>query len=264
MKILRLAAVGFFLTAAAKAQQPLLYERVLLPVVAPAPIPGAFGSSWVTGLWMRNGAAVPVRVLGYAYNCALPECTPEGTPPLNPGATIRPVTGGLQGRLFLVERQFADQIAFGLRFRDLSRQSQTWGTEIPVVREKEFRSDRVSLLDVPVTPGFRRMLRVYGLDGLNLGDARVRVRAYRLDPNITEPESAPPTLLGQAEFQLSLFANEFFPAYLAISDFSTIASLGDAQRIALIIEPVTPGLHLWAFATVVNDVTQHATVISPQ
>jgi hypothetical protein len=63
---------------------------------------------------------------------------------------------------------------------------------------------------------------------------------------------------------LAFVPNDFWPAYVAISDLSTIAPIGGAQRIALEIEPVTPGLRLWAFATVVNNETQQATVITPQ
>jgi hypothetical protein len=34
--------------------------------------------------------------------------------------------------------------------------------------------------------------------------------------------------------------------------------------VRLEVEPVTEGLRLWAFVTVVHNETQHATVISPQ
>jgi hypothetical protein len=269
MKLARFAAAAFGLLVvqSGAAQQTELYEKVLLPVLAPNPVPGAFGSSWITDLWMRNGGTVPIQVIGYAYNCFLPECIPQGTPGLNPGATTRPRTGpipGFQGKFLHVPRGYGDEISFGLRFRDVSRQAQTWGTEIPVVREREFRSDRLTLIDIPIAEGFRHVVRVYELDSANERDARVRVRAYRLDPSLTEPESSASPLLGEAIFQLSFVPNESWPAYLAIPDLSTIAPLGDAQRIALEIGPVTPGLRLWAFATVVNNETQHATVITPQ
>jgi hypothetical protein len=269
MNLTRIAAAVFGLSIVqpGSAQLTQLYEKVLLPVVAPVPVPGVFGSSWITDFWMRNVGAVPIQVIGYAYHCFLPECIPQGTPGLNPGATIRPGVApvpGFQGQFLLVPRGYGDQIAFGLRFRDLSRQTQSWGTEVPVAREAEFRSDRVTLIDVPVTEGFRQVLRIYELDSANERDARVRVRAYRLDPSLTEPESSPSPLLGEAVFQLAFVPNEFWPAYVAIPDLSAIAPLGDAQRIALEIEPVFPGLRIWAFATVVNNETQHATVITPQ
>ncbi len=269
MKLARVTAAlfGLLLVRPLSAQQTDVYEKVLLPVVAPAPVPGAFGSSWITDFWMRNGGTVPIQVIGYAYHCFLPECIPLGTPGLNPGATIRPGVApipGFQGQFLLVPKGFGDQIAFGLRFRDVSREAQSWGTEIPVVREGEFRSDRVTLIDVPVTAGFRQVLRVYELDSANERDARVRVRAYRLDTSLTEPESSPSPVLGEAIFQLAFVPNEFWPAYVAIPDLSAIAPLGDAQRIALEIEPVSPGLRIWAFATVVNNETQQATVITPQ
>jgi hypothetical protein len=249
------------------------YERVLLPVTTMTAIPGAFGSSWITDSWIRNEATTSVKVFGFDRDCLLPECPVDEVAPIGSGVTIHARIGappGFLGAFLFVEKQNSARIAFGLRFRDISRQSQTWGTEIPVVREADFRSDRVSLLDVPVTPGFRQVLRIYELDGLQEREVLVRVRTYRLDPNNTTPDRqpSPDPLLGDAIVRLAFvpetFARRFYPAYLAISDLSTIAPLGDAQRIALIVEPVTPGLRIWAFATVVNNETQHATVITPQ
>jgi hypothetical protein len=82
MKIALLAAafLALLMARTGTAQQTELYEKVLLPVVAPSPVPGAFGSSWMTDFWMRNGGTVPIQVIGYAYICYLPECIPQGTP----------------------------------------------------------------------------------------------------------------------------------------------------------------------------------------
>jgi hypothetical protein len=54
------------------------------------------------------------------------------------------------------------------------------------------------------------------------------------------------------------------PGYAEVTDLSTLAPLGDAERLRLEIEPATDGLALWAFVTVIHDETQHATVITPQ
>ena len=64
----------------------------------------------------------------------------------------------------LVEASHAPRVAMGLRVRDLSRQLDTWGAEIPIVQESDFRSGNADLLDIPIKPGFRQMLRVYDLD----------------------------------------------------------------------------------------------------
>ena len=131
------------------AQQTELYEKILIPISAPAPVRGAFGSLWVTDTWLRNGALSSAGFLADPGCTFLPECPPGQPVTIAPETSHRlslglPIEAGFPGVFVYVERQAADQVAFALRFRDISRQSQTWGTEIPVVREGEFRSDRVS------------------------------------------------------------------------------------------------------------------------
>ena len=253
--------------AAALPTQAQAYEKILLPVVVEEPLAGAFGSSWVTDIRVLNGGPGTVAVFGITPTCYF-ECNDPAI--LNPGVTFRPkiffADGGLQGVFLHAPVGFASQLSFGLRFRDLSRQSQTWGTELPAVREAMFRADKVSLIDVPLTSGFRQVLRVYELDATER-QALVRVRIFRIAPDNQEPNGALDLLLGESLIALQFPSPRIpdaHPGYAAVSDLSTIASLGNATRVRLDIEPATPGLRLWAFVTVVNNETQHATVITPQ
>jgi hypothetical protein len=190
---------------------------------------------------------------------------------VDPGRSFQPVLlgeeGALHGQILYVGPEGADRLGFGLRFRDLSRQAENWGTEIPVPRETAFHSSAFSLVDVPVTEGFRQTLRVYEIDGTPR-EASVRVRVFRLDPSGNQPVGAADTLLGETTVPLSfapLFGTQpLHPGYAEVTDLSTLAPLGDAERLRLEIEPATDGLALWAFVTVIHDETQHATVITPQ
>ena len=117
-----------------------------------------------------------------------------------------------------------------------------------------------------MTAGFRHVLRIYELDARER-EASVRVRMYRIVPENREPNATPDPLLGQAVVGLRFPLPQLLdahPGYAAVSDLSTIAPLGNEDRVRLEIEPVTPGLRIWAFVTVVNNETQHATVITPQ
>lgn len=255
------------LTAGALVAQTPTYEKILLPVVANEPLHGAFGSSWTTDIWVLNMGPGLLGVGGIAWTCFLPECADPAA--LTPGVTFRPRVldpeEGLQGTFVHPVAGLSDRLSFGLRFRDTSRPSQTWGTELPAVREAAFRSDKVSLIDIPLTAGFRQVLRIYELDGEER-EALVRVRMYRLRLENREPNGTPDQLLGQAVVGLRFppIRPDAHPGYAAVSDLSTIAPLGNAERVRLEIEPVTPGLRLWAFVTIVNNETQHATVITPQ
>lgn len=252
--------------AGARAQEPEL-RKVLVPLFVYEPLPGAYGSLWITDFWVGNAGSEIELVYGLVWSCFLPECI--GAPaPIEPGVTMH--TGvqssfGTRGAFVHVPADGGDSIRFGLRFRDLSRQATTWGTELPLAREDAFRGS-LSLVDVPVTSGFRQTLRIYELEGVER-EALVRVRSYRLEPSHSEPFDPPDPLLGEVVLTLTFAPTEFppeNPGFAIVTDFSAIADLGDAERIRIEIEPVTPGLRLWAFVSVAHNETQHATVITPQ
>ncbi len=260
-----LILVGVVLTV------PLIAEEaipVLIPVFASPPVPGVNGSSWTTDLFVSNGGDAVATVTGIVWDCLLPECLDPA--PVPSGVTIQtgPLTvDGIHGALVYLEPATAAAVHFGLRFRDLSRQATTWGTELPLPRGEAFRQSRFSLVDVPVTAGFRQTLRIYELDGTPR-EASVRVRVYGIQRDRHVLSGEPDTLLGEAELPLTFtpFGTEKpdRPGYAQVTDLSTIAPLGNAESVRIEIEPVTEGLHLWAFATVIHNETQHATVISPQ
>ena len=258
---LSLAALPAFPSSAA----PI--EKVLVPVYASEPLPGVNGSLWTTDLWVSNSGEEVSMVGGIVWDCLLPECFSPA--PLPPEVTIRTAplaVEALRGTLLTVDSDQPAQTAFGLRFRDLSRQATTWGTELPLPREGAFRSSRFSLVDVPVTEGFRQTLRIYELDGTPRS-ALVRIRLFRIDPDRHSVSGDPDTLLGEAVRTLSFTPPDDLidhPGYAEVTDLSAIAPLGDAERLRIEIEPDTPGLRLWAFVTVIHNETQHATVISPQ
>ncbi len=263
--------VGVFVSAVGAEETPL--QKVLIPVYTPDPIPGLNGSSWITDFRMSNFGNDIVEAEGIWWECFLPECG-NLPAPLEPGVSFRPMVqntdGSLRGVFLYLNAAGADQIGLGLRFRDLSRQATTGGTELPAPREDAFRAGKLVLVDVPVTGGFRQTLRIYELDGTPR-DASVRVRVYRIDPAQEQPYGVPDELLGESIVGLT-FAPPFgprfdHPGYAEVRDLATLAPLaplGNAEHLRLEIEPVTPGLRLWAFVTVIHNESQHATVISPQ
>ncbi len=176
-----------------------------------------------------------------------------------------------QGALLLVERQFAPQVAVHLRVQDVSRQAQTWGTEIPAVREGQLFTTPFDLLDVPLAAGFRQTLRIYDVDALPRASAVIRF--YRIDPAVTypnqptNPQPAPDTLLAEKVITLQTEQRPESPTfdlgYAEVSDFAAIPELQGADRVRIQIIPATQSLRLWALVSVTNNETQHVTVITP-
>jgi hypothetical protein len=253
-----------FLAAAMAAEESSV---ALIPVFTWDPLPGVNGSSWTTELWISNSGTAVAGVDGLAWDCFLPQC---GAAPVAPGVSFPSgpsIASGLRGALLRMDAGMADAVQFQLRFRDLSRQTSTAGTEVPVPRGDDFRSTRFSLLDVPVEQGFRQTLRIYELDGTER-EARVRIRLWQPRAGSGHPNGEPDELLGDVVLPLEFTPQEFlaaeYPGYAQVTDLSTIAPLGGAESVRIEIEPVTEGLRLWAFVTVIHNETQHATVISPQ
>lgn len=263
-----LALVALSLPALLIAQAPPGAERILVPIFTREPLPGAFGSQWSTDLWVTNDGDTPIGAGGFESVCIFPVC--ELDPRLPPRTTIRvrlyERPDGRQGTFIVADGPQADRLSFNLRFRDLSRQSATWGTEVPVVREGEFRAARFSLMDVPLTEGFRSVLRIYELNDTGRS-ALVRVRVYSIDPSKYLTNSPVDQLIKETVYPLQFLSPgnaSAFPGYLAVDLSGSVAPVASDQRVRLEIEPATEGLRLWGFVTVVHNESQHATVVTPQ
>jgi len=151
---------------------------------------------------------------------------------------------GDPGRIVFVPKGAFDRIAASLRVADLSRSTQSFGTRIPIVPEREFRSDFLALVDIPMSANFRNTLRIYSLDPQT--SVHLRVINY----NSTAIES-------ERDFDLRDAVDMFHPAYAQLSDFVP------SGRARIEIEPRTPGKRIWAFVTVTNNDTQQITVVAP-
>lgn len=244
------------------------YETVLLPI-ATVPATGAFGSRWVTTFHVYNGNDVP---LDPAAGDILPLDGPCGTqppcrthPPLLPHEISRPEIywrhGEGPGVLLHVRRHLIGRLTFQLRVQDISRQSLTWGTEIPVVRASEVLTGEVNLVQIPMDLRFRQTLRVYDIDSRI--SSQVRLRIY-------SPESNAP--LVETTLQLSRPVSgtcpdpeSCYPGYAEITHLrDRFPELVFHDTVRAEIEPLTEGLRYWAFVSVTNNETQHVTTITPQ
>lgn len=245
---------------------PSDFARVLLPIALP-PTPGGYGSLWVTELTAFADVAEEFRMFPLSYFCPITCPAPD---PFGEGVPVRTTFHpNLQldarqpnpGYLLYMPREVETKVSFQLRIRDTSRELQTWGTEIPVVRESELRTERTQLLDVPVGATFRQWLRVYDADARS--GSRVAVRVYG------GPHGD--VLLAEKELTLTVPANNNTASVLQLPVRPGFAQLmiGDAfpeaagqTTVRLEITPLTSPLRYWAFVSVTNNDTQHVTTIT--
>lgn len=216
-------------------------ERMLLPVFTEQ-VPGAFGSLWRSELWVYNDN---LESAGVGLVGDVPAKSTSG-----PVLGQRP-TGATPGAVMTALPHLAAGLSFNLRVRDLSRSAESFGTEIPVVRESEFFTSKVTLLNVPTDSRFRPMLRVYQFLGFLQPPATVRVRFYRTG-------QTPDLLLEQ--LTLSLEGSGAL-AYAQLSSLP-LDSISD-PTVRVEIESIG-SMRFWAFVSITNNETQHVTIITPQ
>lgn len=232
--------------------------RVLVPINIPGEVPGAFGSRFTTELVVHNGSNRYIKVDTF-YGCAI-TCP---RPPVDPFTTHEiklstPVEGG--GAFLFVDSPLDNSIAFNLRVKDLSRQAQTWGTEIPVVPAADTFTTALDLVNVPIDARFRQTLRIYDFDGFS--HHKVRLRIYPLTGS---------TPLIDRELVLSEGRNGgamldvMYPGYVQINFLAeAFPQIREHDRVRIRIESASSQLRFWAFVSITNNETQHITLITPQ
>lgn len=256
------------------------FERVLVPIAITGEAPGAFGSRWVSRLTITNTALQPVTIFGYSpfpSGCGLATCPP--VPPTPAGITFFPIVSAgstSQGAIIQVDRSAANSVWFQLRVQDVSRAADSWGTDIPVVRERALFSSRFELLDVPLLSGFRPTLRLYDIDGHE--EAQAILRFYKVNTSVVSPidilfdptvgPAQPDQLLREQVVTLTTEHRGGDPAsdlgYFEMTDFASLPELVNTGNVRIEVEPVTPGLRLWGFVAITNNATQQITTIVPR
>ena len=213
---------------------PAVFERVLIPILYNGP--GAFGSQWVTDAKLEAGSAAPWFHDFERAACNGPCSTPPALSDFRDHAT---------GIIVTVPRQ--QKNLFSLRIRDVSRSGMSAGTEVPIAREKDFRSFELVFADVPFDAHHRLMLRLYSMTG---------VEQYFLVTAGTAIEVA--HLTGPCAVAPCASVHPSFAAVDLNALFTSLAGQGPRRvSVDTHLEP------LWGFITVTNNVTQQVTVISP-
>jgi hypothetical protein len=229
------------------------FERVLLPIFAP-PVHGAFGSEFHTELRAWNSTPTDtITLFGAEYDFQSGTDDPVVALPPGTNAVLGRVPehfNGNPGRFMYVAKGDFERIGTNLRVFDATRDATSFGTEIPIVRERELSAElRIAFPQVPLDPRFRNTLRIYSTAATTV-TVTVGSQPYTVE---LQPGS-----------------NLYEPAYAAFTNFpfggigSTTTVTVDAERIG--IDPPLPlyGPPIWAFITVTNNDTQQITTISPQ
>jgi hypothetical protein len=233
------------------------YEAILIPLVFSGD--GALQSFWTTELWVHNDNSHEVTQFNGPFTvryCVIGPCLQ----PLDPHYTLKfdyPLTYSPfpHGRVMYVPRPSAAGLHFDLRIRDLNRQGDTHGVEIPIVRERDLRAASFSLLNVPSDGQYRSRLRLYSLDAPT-GAVTVRLFTMNRFPFVE---------VGSTTALLS-DPNPDTPAYAEVDLDPLIhaAAQPGPYRVQIELPFLTPSPSYWAFVSVTNNQTSNVTVVTPQ
>lgn len=223
-----------------------VFERILFPVLFATD--GANGSRWRSEATLSNPKPWYVEnanTLSPVRPCLTYPCGER----LDPEKVETYGDGYPRGAVLLVPRPEAPELAFALRIRDISRQAEGLGTQVPVVRESDFsHGTGVTLLDVPVDPRYRVKVRVYMIEPLPQYGQNAQLR---LRNTVTRATTLTRT------FQLSAGGrNE--PHYAELD-----LPAGAANERVNIHLDLPLDATAWAFATVTNNATQQVTIVTP-
>jgi hypothetical protein len=234
------------------------WQRILLPV-ALLETPGANGSLWrtdVTGYLHSGLVEVDPRF------CFRSQCPPLpiGRPFDLLAAKVAPPHPRLPSSFVFLRAADGKSLTLNLRVRDLTRTAETWGTEMPAVYDTEFRTSPIVLMPLPVDPLFRTTLRVYDLDARP--GATVAIQVYA-----DQEETPRATLVRTLATVPDTYTTALLPMYPGYLQIDALAEAGTALAGAktawLRVEPRTPGLRFWTFASVTNNPTGHVTTVTP-
>jgi len=217
---------------------PAVFEPILFPVSFQGP--GALGSQWLTENFIyASGSPAFFRD---PLPCA--DCPRS----LNIGTKQLINNGNPWGHVLYAMRGTTGSLDFASRIRDTSRQALTAGTEVPVVRERDFRG-QLRFLNVPTDARYRVTLRLWSLGDFPQFIAVVN-SATIIQQQVLTVSNIPGTSMWFATADLTplLTASNGTP--------TTVTVVG-----ALYFLPPPP---IWGMLSITNNDTQQVTIISPQ
>jgi hypothetical protein len=249
------------------------YQRVLIPVFYFGG--GSFGSQWWTDFDLISTTGD--FTLGRAFlqgdpACpALCGCDAKTLVENWKSESVCPTFEGPAGLVLHVPRTVTrDEVHTYARVRDLSRQADRAGTQIPVVWEDQLR-DGMMLLDIPRDDRFRSTLRLFDVFQW---PTEFQLRFYDM-AKLRRGEAEPlleTTVMVQHEEGGTPGRFPGRPAYAVVGDLqAAYPQLANVQSFAieirgmhLLISPAPPNKRFFAMVSVTNKNTNEVTVVAPE
>jgi len=261
MKPARLVACLFLLTFASFA---VASDGVLIPIFYGGP--GAFGSLWRTRLAIFNNSDQPLKGITFNSLCPIPEGCLAPIPPKSSLTLIASDGFRYINGFLLYPGIDQPDVWYSLRVYDESRAGANFGTDVPAVPLDSFSERQLQLLGVPTGSAFRVTLRVYAIPPVA---PRVRVAVFQ-DTELSSAQAPPAILVRERIYTVepSPFGpssgSYSRPSGIVVGDLFDGLPSGLADAVRIEVQSATPGVPIWAFASVTNNATQLVTVVVPR
>jgi hypothetical protein len=160
---------------------------------------------------------------------------------------------------FLMSVPGDGELHYTLRTFERNAWREDLGTDVPVVRERDFRRGPIQIMNIPAADPnvFRYMLRVYAI-GAPL-PPRVRVNGWITmadgtpDLILTRDVVLTPAMRGLGHF--------YFEDGTFVRDLVTIA--GGMGKLRVELEPLVPNVRWWGMVSSTNNRSSDVTVVTP-
>jgi hypothetical protein len=224
---------------------PAIFEPILFPVSFQGA--GALGSQWVTENFISSDTTA-------FFRDRVPCCGPIITGSVQLLSNANP-----WGHVLYAVRGTADSLHLASRIRDTSRQAQTAGTEVPVVRERDFRS-RLRFMNVPVDSRYRVMLRLWSIGDHPFGNNPPFIVAVPVSLLSTEVPYLPISMTripGTTMSFGSIDVTSLLTRTPANPNTLQVYPSGYSDAVPLAFP------RIWGMLSITNNDTQQVTIVSP-
>ena len=227
-------------------------EEIIIPI-AFKPLSAAFGTRWVSDISVYNDSDDSVAIDPEICSGLIPPhiCESIRRVPSHSSMRIEPwsVYADDPSMSLFPPADHAGNLHFTVRLRETSRDPDGPGTEIPVLRTRDFQQQRVWLPSIPTSTRFRATLRVFTIAEV----VNVRVR-----------DNATGELLSERQ------ATRYHPTdggsfgTLTFSDLLESAVVRAHDKVRIEVESVREHWPIWAMVTLTDNESQRVQIFTPQ
>jgi hypothetical protein len=245
---------------------PQRWTRLLIPLTSSFRF-GTGGAVWRTEIAALVSADHRVDYRPHPCEFVTILCTTSGEYPLDVPFDAFTIISDARfdeadgGQFLYVPASDAPRVHLNARVYDFAFPGAS-GTELPIVHEDQF-TDKVVLLNVPAGPERRQALRVYDDGSRDVSRVSVRIFAPgERDPRATFVYALTP--VRQNGTTSSRLRTHPGFAQVDVRALVRAHSLEELESLRIDVEPLDPGVRIWAFASVIDRATNHVTIVSPQ